>query len=484
MIESPLLEKMTGYIGGRWTENEQGNTFDVYNPATGEVIAKVASMPESEVKAAVNAGKSALRLTNPYSIETRRKWLEDIRDALRANKEEVGRILCLEHGKPLNEAQGEVDYAAGFFDYCSKHIQALDAHTLPEKPKDCTWTVHYRPIGVTGLITPWNFPIGMIAKKLSAALAAGCPSVIKPASETPLTMIALFKLMDKHVNLPDGMVNLVMGKASVIGKVLCESPDVPMLSFTGSTEVGRKLVLDTADQIKKLALELGGNAPYIVFEDADLDAAADNLIGNKFRGSGQTCVCANRIFVHENVMEAFGEKLAERVNKMTVGDGIAGDVDLGPLINKAGFDKVKRHLEDALSKGASLIAGKQPGDLGEGHLFFPPTVISGVTSDMCCSREETFGPLVPIASFRTEEEVIEAGNDTEFGLASYVFTADVERAQRVAAGLRFGHVGWNTGTGPTPEAPFGGMKASGIGREGGLEGLFEFVEAQTVPRGF
>ncbi|WP_417544850.1 NAD-dependent succinate-semialdehyde dehydrogenase [Marinobacter sp.] len=484
MIESPLLEKLTGYIGGRWTDNEQGNTFDVYNPATGEVIAQVASMPEGEVKAAVEAGKSALRLTNPYSIETRRKWLEDIRDALRENKEEVGRILCLEHGKPLNEAQGEVDYAAGFFDYCSKHIQALDAHTLPETPKDCNWTVHYRPVGVTALITPWNFPIGMIAKKLSAALAAGCPSVIKPASETPLTMIALFTLMDKHVDLPDGMVNLVMGKASVIGKVLCESPDVPMLSFTGSTEVGRKLVVDTADQIKKLALELGGNAPFIVFDDADLDAAADNLIANKFRGGGQTCVCANRVFVHEKVMDAFGKKLAERVNKMTVGDGIAGDVDIGPLINKAGFDKVRCHLEDALNKGASLIAGKQPGDLGDGHLFFPPTVVSGVTRDMCCYREETFGPLVPMASFQTEDEVIDAGNDTEFGLASYVFTADAERAQRVAAGLRFGHVGWNTGTGPTPEAPFGGMKASGTGREGGHEGLFEFVEAQTVPRGF
>ena len=283
--------------------------------------------------------------------------------------------------------------------------------------------------------------------------------MIKPASETPLTMIALFALLDKHVDLPAGMVNLVMGKASVIGKVLCESPDVPMLSFTGSTEVGRKLIVDTADQIKKLALELGGNAPYIVFDDADLDAAADNLIANKFRGSGQTCVCANRIFVHEKVMDAFGEKLAERVNKMTVGNGIAGDVDLGPLINKAGFDKVKRHLEDALNKGATLVAGKQPGDLGDGHLFFRPTVISGVTRDMCCSREETFGPLVPMASFRTEEEVIEAGNDTEFGLASYVFTADVERAQRVTAGLRFGHVGWNTGTGPAPRSAFWGHES-------------------------
>jgi len=480
MIQSPLLQNLTGYIGGRWTDRADGNTFDVYNPATRSVIARVPSMPEQDVLDAIEAGKKALRLSNPYPLETRRKWLEDIRDALRDNREEIGRILCMEHGKPWKEGQGEVDYAAGFFDYCAAHIDALEPHTLVEKPKDCTWTIHHRPVGVAGLIVPWNFPIGMIAKKLSGALAAGCPSVIKPASETPLTMIAFFCILDK-LSLPAGMINLVMGKASVIGKVLCEHKDVPMLSFTGSTEVGRKLIVDTAEQVKKLSLELGGNAPYIVFDDADLDAAADNLIANKFRGSGQTCVCANRILVHEKVADAFGEKLAERVRRMTVGDGMNEDTDIGPLINQAGFDKVKRHLADALAKGGRLVAGKRPEELGDG-LFFPPTVVQGVDRTMACYQEETFGPLVPMALFRTEDEVIEAGNDTEFGLASYVFTADAERAQRVAAGLRFGHVGWNTGTGPTPEAPFGGMKASGIGREGGLEGLFEFVEAQTVPR--
>ncbi|MDX1757925.1 MAG: NAD-dependent succinate-semialdehyde dehydrogenase [Marinobacter sp.] len=482
MIESPLLKTFNGYVDGQWVDAADGATFDVYNPANGECLAKVSSMTAADVEQAVAAGCRALQLMQPYSVDTRRRWLEEIRDALRANSDEVGRILCLEHGKPLAEAKGEVEYAAGFFDYCSLHISALEPHTLPEKPRNCSWTVHYRPIGVAGLITPWNFPIGMIAKKLSAALAAGCPSVIKPASETPLTMIALFTLMAEQTSIPDGMVNLVMGKASVIGKVLCESPDVPMLSFTGSTEVGRKLLVDTADQVKKLALELGGNAPFIVFADADLDAAADNLIANKFRGGGQTCVCANRIFVHEDVMTRFGEKLAERVNRMTVGDGMSEGVNIGPLINQAGFDKVRRHVQDALDKGGQLVAGPDPGSLG-GDLFYPPTVVSGVTREMACYREETFGPLVPMASFRTEEEVVAAGNDTEFGLASYLFTADAERAQRVAAGLRFGHVGWNTGTGPTPEAPFGGMKASGIGREGGVEGLFEFVEPQTIPRG-
>lgn len=482
MIESPLLRHLKGYIGGQWAASGD-QTFDVYNPATGKVIAAVPSMPAEDVHAAIEAGRSALRLTEPYTTEERRSWLEAIRDALLANQKEVGRILCMEHGKPLNEAQGEVEYAAGFFDYYSKHMDALKPHQLEETPRNCSWTVHYRPVGVTALITPWNFPIGMIAKKLAAALAAGCPSVIKPASETPLTMIALFSLLDEQVTLPKGMVNLVMGKASVIGKILCEHPEVPMISFTGSTEVGRKLLIDSAEHIKKLALELGGNAPYIVFDDADLDLAVDNLIANKFRGGGQTCVCANRIFVQKNALDAFSQKLAERVNRMTVGDGINGDVDVGPLINQSGFDKVREHLEDALKNGATHVAGATPDQLPTDALFFPPTVVSGVTSSMACFREETFGPLVPLVAFETEEEVIAAGNDTEFGLASYVFTRDEARAMRVAGGLRFGHCGWNTGTGPAPEAPFGGMKASGIGREGGLEGLFEFIEPQTVPRG-
>src|SRR5699024_4095309 len=329
------------------------------------------------------------------------------------------------------------------------------------------------------------FPIGMIAKKLSAALSAGCPSVIKPASETPLTMIALFQLLHEHVDLPAGMVNLVMGSASEIGAELCASPDVPMLSFTGSTGVGKKLIEQTEDQVKKLGLQLGGNAPFIVFEDADLDAAADNLMANKFRGGGQTCVCANRVYVHSKVYDAFRSKVVERVQAMQVGNGLEEGVDIGPLINRQGFDKVRDHVSDALSKGAELVAGTHPDELDSGKdLFYPPTVITGVKHDMACCRDETFGPLVPLISFDDEDEAIKWANTTEYGLASYIFTGDDERAARVMAHLNFGHCGYNTGTGPTPEAPFGGMKQSGIGREGGLEGLMEYVELQTVPRGF
>lgn len=482
MIESYLLKNISGYIDGQWVNADSGETTPVLNPANGKTLADFPRMGSAETRRAIAAGKKALQ--QPVDLDTRREWLEDIRDALLAEKEELGRILCLEHGKPWKEAQGEVEYSASFFDYFAKHVDELQPTELPEKAKGCTWTVHHRPIGVVGLITPWNFPLGMIAKKLAPALAAGCPSVIKPAGETPLTMIALCQLIHERLDLPEGMVNLVMGSATEIGGELCSSEDVPMLSFTGSTEIGKLLIEQTKDQVKKLGLELGGNAPFIVCEDADLDSAVENLIANKFRGGGQTCVCANRIYVQSGVYEEFTEKLVDKVKGMRVGDGMDENVDIGPLINKQGFDKVHQHVKDALAKGAELVAGKHPDELdSDKNLFYPPTVITGVTHDMLCCKEETFGPLVPMIAFDTDEEAVMFGNQTEFGLASYVFSRDKARAHRLSAGLHFGHCGLNTGTGPSAHAPFGGMKQSGIGREGGHEGLMEYIEVQTVPDG-
>ena len=482
MIESYLLKNLSGYIENQWVGADSGKTVAVLNPANGKTLAEVPYMGAAETRRAIAAAKSALQ--GPRDLATRREWLEDIRDALVEEKEEIGRILCLEHGKPWKEAQGEVDYAASFFDYYANNIDALKPTELPEKAKDCTWTVHYRTIGVAGLITPWNFPIGMIAKKLAPALAADCPVVVKPATQTPLTMIAVFQLIYDRLELPTGMVNMVMGSSSDIGGELMSSPDVPMISFTGSTGVGQLLIDQSKDRVKKLSLELGGNAPFIVLDDADLDAAADNLIANKFRGGGQTCVCANRIFVQSGVYPAFVDKVVERVKALRVGDGMDDAVDVGPLINKDGFEKVQDHVRDALEKGARIEAGKEPGELdADKNLFYPPTVITGVTHDMRCCQEETFGPLVPMIEFKEDADAVRLGNETEFGLASYVFGGDSERAHRVIAQLHFGHCGYNTGTGPAAHAPFGGMLASGIGREGGHEGLMEYVEVQTVPDG-
>ena len=482
MLDSPLIEPAEGYLRDRWVPAASGARTEVRNPATGGVIAAVPRMGAEETEDAIDHAVAALA-ARP-SLETRRGWLEKIQEQLLAQAPEIARVLTAEHGKPLAEARAEVEYAAGFFGFCAREIDRLAPRELAEHPKGCSWSVHHRPVGVVGLVTPWNFPIAMIAKKLSAALAAGAPSVIKPASQTPLTMIALFHVLDEHLDLPQGMVNLVIGDAGAIGEVLCTHPDVAMLSFTGSTEIGRKLIRDTADQVKRLALELGGNAPFVVFEDADLDAAADALVANKLRGSGQTCVCANRVYVQgAERMLAFSQKLTERVDKLRVGDGTDPDTDVGPLIDRAGYEKVRRHLVDALVHGGEMVCGRSPEELDpERDLFFPPTVVRGVTDDALCAREETFGPLFPIFPFTDEDEVVRRANDTEAGLAAYVFTEDPERAVRVIEALRFGHCGWNTGAGPTPEAPFGGMKQSGYGREGGIEGLFDFVEFQTVPR--
>lgn len=481
MIESPLLPHLSAYINGRWTSGSGDRHIQVDNPATGEALAQIPAVAAAETTDAVAAANRAL--AQPIELNKRRQWLLQIEKALLDNKEELGRILTLEHGKPWPEAQVEVEYSAGFFRYSADNLDALKPRQLSERPRGMQWTVHYRPAGVAALITPWNFPIGMIAKKLAPALAAGCPSVIKPSSKTPLTMIALFTLLDRELDLPPGMVNLVIGPAGVIGDTLCTHPDVQVVSFTGSTEVGRDLMALCAPQVKKVALELGGNAPFIVFADADLDHAADQLMANKFRGAGQTCVCANRILVQRQVQESFAAKVAERVRALEIGDGMKPGTDIGPLIDSGGFNKVRRHVEESIAKGARLVAGELPPPATENWgCFYPPSVLTEVTDDMVVQHEETFGPLVPIMPFDDEDELIRIANDTEFGLASYLFTADDARAQRIIRQLRFGHVGYNTGTGPTPEAPFGGMKQSGIGREGGVEGLFEFIEAQTVPK--
>ncbi|MCS4503398.1 NAD-dependent succinate-semialdehyde dehydrogenase [Arhodomonas aquaeolei] len=476
MIESPLLPRIAGYINGQWTDGKS-RPITVTNPANAETLAEFPGMGENDTLDAVRAAEGAL--AQRASFEKRREWLLKIDEVLRANREEIGRILTMEHGKPLAEAQGEVDYAAGFFRYCGEHIDELRPRTIDEHPKNCTWTVHQRPAGVVALSTPWNFPIGMIAKKLSSALAADCASVIKPSSKTPLTMIALFTLLDRELDLPAGKVNLVMGSAGTISDTLLKHPSVRVFSFTGSTEVGRELIEKAAPGIKRLTLELGGNAPFLVFDDADLDAAADNLMGNKFRGGGQTCVCANRVFVHERVAEAFAEKVAERVKGLRVGDGLAEGTTIGPLIDENAVDKVSRHVQDALNKGAKKVAELDVSGLP--GTFYAPTVLLDVPAGALCTVEETFGPLVPMITFRDDDEVVAAANDTEYGLASYIFTGDRERGHRVIERLNFAHAALNSGTGPTPEAPFGGMKQSGYGREGGIEGLFEFVETQTVP---
>jgi len=478
MIQSPLLANLQGYIGGRWVSAETGQTLAVINPATGEHLADVPNMGEQETLAAIEAGVNALR--SPSSADQRRHWLCDIHRVLLENKQELARIITLEHGKPLKESEGEVEYAAGFFRFFAEQISHLRPQVLGDEIRNCRWTVYHRPAGVVGLIVPWNFPLAMLAKKLAPAIASGCSVVAKPARLTPLSSIACWALAQR-VQIPPGVLNLVIGQAWAIGQTLCVQKDVRVISFTGSTETGKLLIRDTAEHVKRLALELGGNAPFIVFEDADLDAAADALVANKFRSGGQTCVCTNRVYAQRNVVERFTELVATRTRKLKVGNGMDPDTDIGPLINREGFDKVAEHVQDALAKGATRLVGSDPPrPVQDWGCYYPPTVLSGIRPDMLVCRDETFGPLVAIGRFENEADVCEAANNTPYGLAAYVCTRDVKRIERLVPRLRFGHVGVNTGTGPTPEAPFGGMKQSGFGREGGLEGLMEFCELQTV----
>ena len=481
-IVSPLLTHLAGYRAGAFmpAATTSTKTFSVHDPATGDLLATLPSYGATETMVMVANAEEAL--TAPSSLAVRAGWLNDVAHVQLANKEELARIITLENGKPINEARGEVEYAAGFYRAAAEATRALAPRTLPSKPKDLSWTVHARPAGVVGLITPWNFPLAMLAKKLSGSIAAGAPAVVKPAEKTPLTTLALFHLLDQ-LGLPPGLVNLIFGDAPAIGKALCEHPAVRVISFTGSTGVGKILATQSAPHMKRLALELGGNAPFIVFADADLNAAADQLMASKFRCSGQTCVSANRVLVDAAVADAFQDLVAEKVLALKMGHGLEPGTTVGPLIDDGAVAGVDRLVQDALSKGARALVG---GSLKTGlsKAFYPPTVLVDVRAGMAILREEAFGPVVPIATFASEQEVVAAANDTEYGLAAYVFTADEARGQRVAAALRFGHVALNSGTGPTPEAPFGGMKFSGYGREGGEEGVLEFTELQTIPSAF
>ncbi|MFC4671515.1 NAD-dependent succinate-semialdehyde dehydrogenase [Seohaeicola nanhaiensis] len=477
LLKDPSLLETRAYINGKWVDGDNG-TFAVTNPARGDVIAEVADVSRAQAAAAIDAAYAAqkewARHTGKERAAILRKWY----DLMMANSEDLGIILTAEQGKPKAEAIGEIGYGASFVEFFGEEAKRVYGETIPGHQRDKRITVIKQPIGVAASITPWNFPNAMITRKAAPALAAGCAFVARPAKETPLSAIVLAVLAER-AGIPAGVFNVVpSSKSSEIGKEFCENPKVRKLTFTGSTEVGRILLKQAADQVLKCSMELGGNAPFIVFDDADLDAAVEGAMICKFRNNGQTCVCANRIYVQAGVYDAFSEKLAAAVKKLNVGDGLTAGVTTGPLINGDAVEKVKEHLEDVVSHGGKVLTGGNPHALG--GTFFEPTVVTGVTQDMLVARDETFGPLAPLFKFDTVDEVIELANDTIFGLASYFYAKDLSRVYKVAEALEYGMVGINTGLISTELAPFGGVKQSGLGREGSHHGIDEFMEMKYL----
>jgi succinate-semialdehyde dehydrogenase/glutarate-semialdehyde dehydrogenase len=472
-LKDPKLFRTQSYIDGEWLGN--GKTFPIVNPATGARLADVPDLGVTETKKAIDAAERAWPAWRAKTAKERaailRKWF----DLMMAAQEDLAQILTAEQGKPLAEARGEIAYGASFIEWFAEECKRSYGDVIPTHQADKRVLVIKQPIGVSAMITPWNFPNAMITRKAAPALAAGCTVVLKPAEQTPLSALAMAELAER-AGIPKGVFNVITGDAPTIGAELCANPKVRKLSFTGSTEVGRILMRQSADTIKKLSLELGGNAPFIVFDDADLDAAVEGALASKYRNAGQTCVCANRIYVQDGVYDRFAAKLADKVKSFKVGPGTEPGVVIGPLIDEQGMKKVEKHVADALGKGAQVMLG---GKRMQG-LFFQPTVLTNVTPEMIVSYEETFGPVAPLIRFKTEEEVIRLANNTEFGLSGYFYSRDVGRIFRVAEAMETGIVGANVGIISTEVAPFGGVKQSGLGREGSKYGLDEYLEVKYI----
>ncbi len=479
-LQDPSLLKTDALIGGEWVGAEA--RFEVRDPATGLALAEVPNLGAAEARSAVQAAEKAWPAWRAKTAKERAAILMRWYQLLLQNAEDLARLMTAEQGKPLAEARGEVTYGASFIEWFAEEAKRVYGETVPTTDNNKRYLVLKQPIGVCAAITPWNFPIAMITRKVAPALAAGCPVVIKPAEATPLSALAVAELAQR-AGMPAGVLNVITADAQrsiEVGKVLCDSDTVRHLSFTGSTEVGRILMQQCAPTVKKLSLELGGNAPFIVFDDADIDSAVEGALASKYRNAGQTCVCANRLYVQDGVYEAFLSKLTERAAQLRVGNGFEPGVQVGPLIEPAALEKVEAHVADALDKGARLMGGgARVQGLGS-NLFYAPTVLADVTREMLCTREETFGPVAPVQRFSTEAEAIELANATEFGLASYFYSRDIGRIFRVGEALEYGMVGVNTGIISTAEVPFGGVKQSGLGREGSHHGIEDYVEMKYL----
>ena len=478
LLKDPSLLATQGYLAGEWVDGDDGATFDVTNPARGDVIAKVADLSRAQTARAIAAAEAAQKEWAAKTAKERANILRSWYDLMMENADDLGTILTAEQGKPLAEAKGEIGYGASFIEFFAEEAKRIYGETIPGHQPDKRIMVLKQPIGVAASITPWNFPNAMITRKAAPALAAGCSFVARPAAETPLSALVMGVLAER-AGIPKGVLSIIpSSRSSEIGKEFCENPAVRKLTFTGSTEVGRILLRQAADQVMKCSMELGGNAPFIVFDDADLDEAVAGAIMCKFRNNGQTCVCANRIYVQAGVYDAFAEKLAAALSQMKIGDGLEDGVALGPLINQDAITKVQEHIADATAKGGTVFYG---GERHQGEGFFmPPTIVTGATKDMAVATEETFGPLAPLFKFEDVDEVIELANDTIFGLASYFYAKDLSRVYKVAEALEYGIVGVNTGIISTEVAPFGGVKQSGLGREGSHHGIDDYLELKYI----